>query len=87
MVSGGRLKGDNENNMSVPVKALFLKADRPYNDMEEILRIAHVEASKILGVEKVKVLNLLFCNYPVGYVAVVQVSGGRRGKNQMLGEN
>ena len=65
----------------MPIKALFISAEKkPYNDFGDIVQIARAEACKILGVKKVKVLNILPCNYPLGYVAVVQSPGGK-GRN------
>lgn len=69
------------------VKALFLPADKPYNDMGDVVQIARAEACKILKTSKVKVLNILSCSYPIGYVAVVsdgevvQNSGGKEKKH------
>ena len=60
------------------IKALFFKAERPYADMGDLVQIARAEATKILRTDKVKVLNILYCPYPKGYVAVVQNSGGKR---------
>ena len=70
------------------VKALFLPAERPYTDMGEVVKIARAEACKILKTRKVKVLNIISCSYPIGYVAVVvsvdhrvvQNPGGKEGK-------
>jgi len=62
--------------MNNKVKALFIKADKPYKDFGDILQVARAEACKILGVDKVDVLNILSCSYPKGYVAVVQTRGG-----------
>jgi hypothetical protein len=62
---------------SNPVKALFISKSRPYSDMGDVLQVARAEASKILRCDKVKVINILPCNDPVGYVAVVQASGGK----------
>jgi hypothetical protein len=45
--------------------------------MGDVLQVARAEASKILRCDKVKVINILPCNDPVGYVAVVQASGGK----------
>ena len=59
------------------VKALFLPADVPYKDMGDVVKIARAEATKILGGRKVRVLNILSCSYPKGYVAVVQNLGGK----------
>lgn len=59
------------------IKALFIPAERPYNDFGDLVQIARAEACKILGTNKVKVLNILPCNYPLGYVAVVQNPGGK----------
>ena len=59
------------------VKALFLPAERPYNDFGDVVKIARAEATKILGTGKVKVLSIISCSYPVGYVAVVQSLGGK----------
>jgi hypothetical protein len=59
-------------------KALWLNGEKPYSDMGDLVQIARAEACKILHCSKVKVLNILPCNYPLGYVAVVQVSGGKR---------
>lgn len=59
------------------VKALFLPADKPYQDMGDVIAIARAEATKILHSNKVKVLNIISCSYPYGYVAVVQNSGGK----------
>jgi hypothetical protein len=60
-----------------PVKALFISKTRPYSDMGDVLQIARAEATKILRCDKVKVINILPCNDPVGYVAVVQASGDK----------
>lgn len=63
-------------------KALFLAFDKkPFTDMGELLQIARAEATKILGTNKVKVLNILYCPYPKGYVVVVQNSG-RKGRKK-----
>lgn len=62
------------------VKALFLGFDKtPFGDMGQLLQIARSEATKILHTDKVKVLNILYCPYPKGYVVVVQ-NPGRKGK-------
>jgi hypothetical protein len=66
---------------SNPVKALFMSNVKPYSDMGELLQTARAEATKILHCNKVKVLNILPCNYPVGYIAVVQTSGGKTQAN------
>ena len=64
------------------VKALFLSANKPYKDFEQIVKIARAEGGKIFCVEheqvnaKVKVLNILPCNYPLGYVVVVECLDG-----------
>lgn len=63
----------------MPTKALFLPAERPYNDYGDLVQIARAEATKILREEKVKILNIIWCNYPIGYVVVVQNSGGKNG--------
>lgn len=62
--------------MEAPVKALFMSGVKPYSDMGDLVQIARAEATKILHSQKVKVLNILPCSYPVGFVAVVQASGG-----------
>jgi len=65
-------------------KALFIKAEN--KDFGDIVKIARAEACKILGVNKIKVLNIIYCPYPKGYVAVVQNSGCK-GKNRKRREN
>ena len=60
-------------------KALFLSGEWPYDDMGELVEIARAEATKILGTDKIKVLNILSCSYPIGYVVVVQNPGGKGG--------
>jgi hypothetical protein len=57
------------------VKALFLSAEKPYDDMGDVVQIARAEACKILRVDKVKVLNILPCPYPLGFVVVVSADG------------
>ena len=57
------------------VKALFLSAEKPYEDMGDVVQIARAEACKILRTDKVKVLNILACAYPLGYVVVVMADG------------
>lgn len=52
-------------------KALFLSAEKPYSDMGDVVQIARAEACKVLRTDKVKVLNILSCSYPLGYVVVV----------------
>jgi len=59
------------------VKALFLPANKPYEDMGEVVQIARAEGCKVLCCRKVKVLNILSCSYPTGYVVVVQNSSGK----------
>ena len=73
-------------------KALFLSAEKPYDDMGDIVQIARAEACKILRTDKVKVLNILSCSYPLGFVAVVsdgmvvQSSGGKHEKKRLESE-
>ena len=68
------------------VKALFLSAETPYEDMGDVVQVARAEACKILRMDKVKVLNILPCSYPLGFVVVVsadvvvQSSGGKKEK-------
>jgi len=38
-------------------------------DFGDIVKITRAEACKILGVNKIKVLNIIYCPYPKGYVA------------------
>jgi len=67
-------------------KALFLSFDHDkFTGVDKLLAVARAEASKILGVdmEKVKVLNILYCPYPTGYVVVVKNSGRRMGKEKL----
>ena len=63
------------------VKALFFGFDRmPFKDVEQLIQIAKSEGAKVLGSGKIKVLNILSCSYPNGYVVVVQTLGRKRGK-------
>jgi len=64
------------------MKALFFKAEKPYNDFGDLLQIARAEACKVLGAKKVKILNVLYCPYPKGWVVVVQNLGGK-GKKEL----
>ena len=68
------------------IKALWLPNEKPYSDMGDLVQIARAEACKIFGCREVKVLNILCCPYPNGYVVVVQNSGGKR-SNGLKGEN
>jgi hypothetical protein len=64
-------------------KALFLSDEnRPYNDIGDLLQIARAEGRKILGTDKVQVLNILHSHYPSGYVVVVQSQGGNGKHNE-----
>ena len=65
------------------VKALFFQFDnKPFQDVETLIQMAKAEAKKIFGGGKVKVLNILSCSYPKGYVVVVQNPGRREGKKE-----
>lgn len=55
-------------------KALWIEA-KAETDFEKIVSIAKAEAMKILHGEKVKVLNVLPSNNPVGYAVVVESLG------------
>jgi len=57
-------------------KALFLAFDEStFHDMAQVLQIAKAEARKIVGSNRVKMLNVIYCPYPKGYVVVVQNPG------------
>jgi len=66
---------EEEGEAELKVKALFLAAEKPYGDMGDVVQIARAEACKILRVDKVKVLNILSCPYPLGFVVVVSADG------------
>ena len=72
--------------IEVVTKALWLNGAIPYDDMGTLVQIARAEACKILRCEKVKVLNIIPCNYPIGYVLVVQSSGGKSKSLRVKGE-
>lgn len=64
-------------------KALFLSFDHDsFTGVDKLLAVARAEAAKVLGVdmEKVKVLNILYCPFPKGYVVVVKNPGRRMGR-------
>ena len=61
------------------VKALYFGFDKaPFKDMEQLIQIAKSEGAKVLGTKKLKVLNILSCSYPKGYIALVVQNPGRR---------
>ena len=66
---------EEEGETELRVKALFLSAEKPYADMGDVVQIARAEACKILRTDKVKVLNILACSFPLGYVVVVSADG------------
>jgi hypothetical protein len=78
---------EGEERTKTPIKALFITAETPYKDFGDIIQIARAEACRILGCSKIKILNILPCNYPKGYVAVVQKPGGKEGKVENKREN
>ncbi len=59
------------------IKSIFLKGDRPYNDVGDLLQVARSIGSKVLGCEKVRVIEIVTLRNIPGYVAVVQASGGK----------
>jgi len=73
--------------MNNKVKALFIRADKPYKDFGDILQIGRAEGCKVLGVNKVRVLNVIMSHSPPGYIVlvspkdmVVQMGGGNQRK-------
>ena len=64
-------------------KALFLSFDHDsFTGVDKLMALARAEAAKILGTDmhQVKILNILYCPFPKGYVVVVKNSGRRMGR-------
>jgi len=73
---------EGEERTKTPIKALFITAETPYKDFGDIIQIARAEACRILGCSKIKILNILPCNYPKGYVVERQPTTTKRNKQR-----
>ena len=68
-------------------KALFFAFDKmPFKDVEQLIKLAKAESNKVLGHQKIKVLNILSCSYPNGYVVVVENLGREGGTKRKISE-
>lgn len=72
----------------MPFKALFFSFDKmPFKDIEQLIKLTKAESNKIIGKKKIKILNILSCSYPKGYVVVVEVPGRVGGRVEKQSEN